>query len=391
MPVINSESPLTEILAARPQASAPPSDDKSPRFASLLQQIRQLSGKGVLPADASRRPEQTGKNKKNHQPALSPAEMTPPMLLITPDSLPARLTLTGFRSLTTLSAGSGRAVTSSAGVALSGKATLDTGLAGKIPLPASTPGLTDPADELPAAAIQAPGVSSLSFFPSPLREGQDKPSAPSAARQPLLAATVGSAIHTQSQRLLPASSSPLRQGHQDTPGTASLPSFSLTPLPEPLPKHEITAGNPVAGQHYWQTPLDQQILFMRRNGVHAAELRLHPRELGSLKISLVMNNDRTDLAFMSDHSQVRSALEAALPQLRHALAESGVNLGQSHIGREPPPPSFGFTQSDHSPDHPPSGPPPRQDQRAEIAAQPPVSDPLLSGKQPVTPGVDLFA
>ncbi|MOA06747.1 Flagellar hook-length control protein [compost metagenome] len=36
----------------------------------------------------------------------------------------------------------------------------------------------------------------------------------------------------------------------------------------------------------------------------------------------------------SAHGQVRAAVEAAMPQLRHALAESGINLGQSSVGSE---------------------------------------------------------
>ncbi len=37
---------------------------------------------------------------------------------------------------------------------------------------------------------------------------------------------------------------------------------------------------------------------------------------------------------VSSHSHVRAALEAALPQLRHALAESGINLGESQVSSE---------------------------------------------------------
>ncbi len=71
-----------------------------------------------------------------------------------------------------------------------------------------------------------------------------------------------------------------------------------------------------------------------RNGQQSAELRLHPQELGALQISLKMEDNQAQLHFASAHSQVRAALEAAMPSLRHALAESGVQLGQSSVGSE---------------------------------------------------------
>lgn len=90
-----------------------------------------------------------------------------------------------------------------------------------------------------------------------------------------------------------------------------------------------TTGTPA-----WQQALSQQILCFTRDGVHNAELRLHPEELGSLQISLRLNNDRAQLHFMTANHQVQAALEAAMPQLRSSLAESGIQLGQSSVGAE---------------------------------------------------------
>ena len=47
----------------------------------------------------------------------------------------------------------------------------------------------------------------------------------------------------------------------------------------------------------------------------------------------------------SGHSQVRAALEAALPQLRTALADSGIQLGQSSVGSEAQPQWSGSQQN----------------------------------------------
>ena len=74
--------------------------------------------------------------------------------------------------------------------------------------------------------------------------------------------------------------------------------------------------------------------MFHRNGQQSAELRLHPQELGALQITLKLDDQQAQLHIASAHGQVRAAVEAAMPQLRHALAESGINLGQSSVGGE---------------------------------------------------------
>jgi len=53
-----------------------------------------------------------------------------------------------------------------------------------------------------------------------------------------------------------------------------------------------------------------------------------------LQISLKLDNDQAQLHFVSAHQQVRAAVEAAMPHLRTALAESGISLGQSSVGSD---------------------------------------------------------
>lgn len=88
------------------------------------------------------------------------------------------------------------------------------------------------------------------------------------------------------------------------------------------------------GSQEWQQALSQQIVMFSRNGQQTAELHLHPQDLGSIQISLKLDNDQAQLNMVSGHSEVRAALEAALPQLRTALAENGINLGQSNVNSD---------------------------------------------------------
>ncbi|WLI76312.1 flagellar hook-length control protein FliK [Kosakonia sp. H02] len=98
------------------------------------------------------------------------------------------------------------------------------------------------------------------------------------------------------------------------------------------------------GTPAWQQSLGQQIAVFTRNGVHHAELHLHPEDLGALQVSLRVNNDQAQVHFVAESHQVRAALESALPNLRTMLQESGIELGQSSVGADTSS-SAGDTQS----------------------------------------------
>ncbi|HHL2560365.1 TPA: flagellar hook-length control protein FliK [Yersinia enterocolitica] len=106
--------------------------------------------------------------------------------------------------------------------------------------------------------------------------------------------------------------------------------------------------NQALGTPAWQQALSQQLSYFSRNGIHNAELRLHPEELGALQINLRLNSDQAQLHFVTENHQVRAALEAAMPHLRTSLAESGINLGQSSVGADTSSSWEGFSQSEES-------------------------------------------
>lgn len=110
--------------------------------------------------------------------------------------------------------------------------------------------------------------------------------------------------------------------------------------------------NQALGTPAWQQGLSQQLAYFSRNGIHHAELHLHPEDLGTLKINLRLNNDRVQLHFVTENHQVSAALEAAMPHLRTSLAESGINLGQSSVGAESSSSGNLFSQSGGSSGHP---------------------------------------
>lgn len=82
----------------------------------------------------------------------------------------------------------------------------------------------------------------------------------------------------------------------------------------------------------WPASFGQQILQMHQRGDQQMSLRLHPQELGPLSVSLTVQDQQAQLQILSAHAPVRAAVEAAMPQLRQALADSGIALGEAMVG-----------------------------------------------------------
>lgn len=88
---------------------------------------------------------------------------------------------------------------------------------------------------------------------------------------------------------------------------------------------------PDVGSSEWGKALGQQVVLMGKAGQQVAELQLNPPGLGPLKVTLSMNDQQMQASFVSAHASVRQAIEAALPQLRSTLADSGISLGDTSV------------------------------------------------------------
>ncbi|WP_328716848.1 flagellar hook-length control protein FliK [Halomonas elongata] len=100
----------------------------------------------------------------------------------------------------------------------------------------------------------------------------------------------------------------------------------------PLAQASLSA--PVGSQE-WSQQLGRQLLrFSQGSGEQRIEMRLHPAELGPLSVSLKVGDQGAHAQFLSAHAPVRQALEQAIPQLREALAEQGITLGETSVGEQ---------------------------------------------------------
>lgn len=118
---------------------------------------------------------------------------------------------------------------------------------------------------------------------------------------------------------LPSASTNSAQSPIAAPSTTALPSAIGTPVSHPA----------------WPSQLGQQLVqFAQRGGEQHIQMKLHPAELGPLSISLKMTEHGAQAHFLSAHAQVRQVLEQAIPQLRDALAEQGISLGETSVGEQ---------------------------------------------------------
>ena len=109
---------------------------------------------------------------------------------------------------------------------------------------------------------------------------------------------------------------------------------SASSAPTPIATAPLT---PEVGSSDWGNALGQHVIRMGNADHQVAELQLNPPGLGSLKVTLSMNDHQMQAMFVSAHSSVRAAIEAALPQLRALLADSGISLGNTSVGAESQP------------------------------------------------------
>ncbi|MBN7795832.1 flagellar hook-length control protein FliK [Parahaliea mediterranea] len=96
---------------------------------------------------------------------------------------------------------------------------------------------------------------------------------------------------------------------------------------------QMSLSAPVASPA-WQQQLGQQLGSITQRGRHQVELHLNPADLGPLSVSLKVDDQGAQAQFLSAHATVRAAVEQAIPQLREALAEQGISLGETSVGEQ---------------------------------------------------------
>ncbi|WP_427307933.1 flagellar hook-length control protein FliK [Cupriavidus sp. H39] len=130
-----------------------------------------------------------------------------------------------------------------------------------------------------------------------------------------------------------------RAGETTAASPVGTPALAATLAGQPTPAAAAAAASrpvvaPPLYDSQWPQALGQQMIRLGTQGQQSAELQLNPPDLGPLKVVLNVVNDQAQAQFVSPHQAVRAAVEAALPHLRTALSENGIQLGHTSVGAD---------------------------------------------------------
>jgi flagellar hook-length control protein FliK len=88
------------------------------------------------------------------------------------------------------------------------------------------------------------------------------------------------------------------------------------------------------GAHGWGEAFQQKIVWLVDRQQQSAELHVNPPHLGPVDVVLTFTDDSAQIAFTSPHAAVREAIEATLGDLRTALSDKGLTLGEARVGAD---------------------------------------------------------
>ncbi|MFN6961365.1 MAG: flagellar hook-length control protein FliK [Rhodocyclaceae bacterium] len=191
-----------------------------------------------------------------------------------------------------------------------------------------------------SAANPAAFTDSAAVSPSPLPAGRREP-ASSVMPDPFIPARNESANVPSAGREFASSLTAAIVAAHETPSPGDTAAVVQQVVAHQSPgqfssAHEdLTVARPV-GTPGWAEDVGNRIAWIASQGRSQAELVLNPPQMGRIEVNLTLNGDQATASFASSNPVVRELLEAALPRLREAFADIGIQLGQAQVGAEHP-------------------------------------------------------
>jgi len=213
------------------------------------------------------------------------------------------------------------------------------------------------ATELPVNA----GGRLVDLLRSSLKTEKPVPATPTATPQmpaSALPAAVAAAVQSKDYPVIAANGKPAAQGLQldtvaaaatsiinaDTPAsyqntaafTTALTHAGLAPA---APQANNAAPVPLAvptpvQQPQWGDDLSDRVVWMVKQDIKSADIRLNPPHLGPLEVKISMAQDQVSVSFSSHHAVVREALDTAMPRLREMMTDNGLQLTNANVSNK---------------------------------------------------------
>jgi len=83
----------------------------------------------------------------------------------------------------------------------------------------------------------------------------------------------------------------------------------------------------------WNKEMGERVIWMHKQAIPSAELRLNPEHLGPIKIRIDLTQDQATVAFTAQHAVVKEAIEASLPKLRELFSAQQLNLVDVNVSQ----------------------------------------------------------
>lgn len=99
-------------------------------------------------------------------------------------------------------------------------------------------------------------------------------------------------------------------------------------------------------QPNWNQNLGKNILWMVKEDLQSASIRVKPAELGPLNIQISVQQEQLQVSISAQHAGAREALEAALPRLREQFVSQGFQQVNVDISEQQERGTTGHQQSD---------------------------------------------
>ncbi len=135
-------------------------------------------------------------------------------------------------------------------------------------------------------------------------------------------------------------------------------SSTHTPFSEPASRTTLDGVRQSSESLLLQQPIDKpkwgqefgsRLVWMSKEGIQNAQLRLTPAHLGTIEVKISIQNDQANISFMSQHGAVRDVIESSLPRLREMMQEAGVRLEQANVSSGDSNPNTQQREADKSP------------------------------------------
>ena len=83
----------------------------------------------------------------------------------------------------------------------------------------------------------------------------------------------------------------------------------------------------------WNKEMGEKVIWMHKQEIPSAELRLNPKHLGPVTIKIDVTQDQATVAFTAQHAVVKEAIEASLPKLREMFSAQQLNLVDVNVSQ----------------------------------------------------------